>query len=260
MPIINVIGDVSGSGDLVIDTRLTDTGVTPGIYGNSTSVPQIAVDSKGRITGVILKTVVAPKGPAGPQGAQGLEGPVGPMGPQGYRGPTGDRGDLGPAGPQGIQGPVGPKGDVGPTGPQGIQGPAGVRGPAGSSEIVDAAQAAAIQSASSATLAEQRAAAALASAESALLSAELATQKAAIAVAQAEAAAIAASQSSDKFYVHDQTSAEDTWNVQHNLNKFPAVSITDSAGDQVEGEVQYVGANLLLVKFSAPFAGRAYIN
>lgn len=64
----------------------------------------------------------------------------------------------------------------------------------------------------------------------------------------------------DKHYAHDQSIASATWNITHNLNKYPSVTITDSAGDEVEGEVRYNGVNSLTVKFSAPFAGKAYLN
>ena len=65
---------------------------------------------------------------------------------------------------------------------------------------------------------------------------------------------------SDKYYAHDQAQAEAQWAIEHNLNKYPSVTITDSAGDQVEGEVRYNGLNSLTVRFSAPFAGKAYLN
>jgi hypothetical protein len=64
----------------------------------------------------------------------------------------------------------------------------------------------------------------------------------------------------DKNYVHDQTLASSNWILNHNLNKFPAVSVADSTGDTVEGSVMYNGLNSLTIKFSAPFAGKAYLN
>jgi hypothetical protein len=64
----------------------------------------------------------------------------------------------------------------------------------------------------------------------------------------------------DKHLAHTQAVASAEWAITHNLNKYPAVTITDSAGDQVEGEVHYDSLNALTVKFSAPFAGRAYLN
>lgn len=43
--------------------------------------------------------------------------------------------------------------------------------------------------------------------------------------------------------------------VTHSLNKYPAVTILDTAGDEVEGEVFHVDNNNLLVSFSAAFGG-----
>jgi len=45
-----------------LTASLTTTGVTPNTYGSSTQVPQITVDSKGRITGVTLVTITAGAG------------------------------------------------------------------------------------------------------------------------------------------------------------------------------------------------------
>lgn len=51
----------------VTSAKMSTTGVTGGIYGSSTAVPQITVDAKGRITGVTSVTVTgaAPGGAAG---------------------------------------------------------------------------------------------------------------------------------------------------------------------------------------------------
>lgn len=48
--------------------------------------------------------------------------------------------------------------------------------------------------------------------------------------------------------------------VPHNLSKYPAVSVTDSAGDSVFGNVTYAGVNSLTVSFSAPFSGTVTCN
>lgn len=44
------------------NTRLTDTGVTADTYGDATTVPQITVDAKGRITGVVDVPIDVPTG------------------------------------------------------------------------------------------------------------------------------------------------------------------------------------------------------
>jgi hypothetical protein len=50
--LITLTGDVTGSGTGTFVTSLSSTGVTAGTYGNNTTIPQVTVDAKGRITGV----------------------------------------------------------------------------------------------------------------------------------------------------------------------------------------------------------------
>lgn len=71
---------------------------------------------------------------------------------------------------------------------------------------------------------------------------------------------VIASTSGDKNYVHDQSSASATWNITHNLNKRPAVSVVDSAGTQVICDVQYVSDNEVTLTFDDSTAGKAYFN
>lgn len=61
-------------------------------------------------------------------------------------------------------------------------------------------------------------------------------------------------------HIHTQTAAASSWTITHNLGKFPSVSIVDSSEQEVIGEVEYVNDNTLIVKFSAAFSGKAYIN
>ena len=64
----------------------------------------------------------------------------------------------------------------------------------------------------------------------------------------------------DKTYLHQQTVASDTWVVVHNLNKYPAVSVIDSAGNEVVGEIIYNDANQCTLKFEGGFKGTATFN
>lgn len=48
--------------------------------------------------------------------------------------------------------------------------------------------------------------------------------------------------------------------VNHNLGKYPAVTVFDSAGDQVEGSIAYNNTNSLEVSFAAPFSGTITCN
>jgi hypothetical protein len=44
------------------------------------------------------------------------------------------------------------------------------------------------------------------------------------------------------------------------MDRHPAVSVVDSAGTVVFGEVTYDSANQITVRFSSGFAGKAYLN
>lgn len=61
-------------------------------------------------------------------------------------------------------------------------------------------------------------------------------------------------------HVHTQTLASAEWTVTHNLGKNPSVSIVDSAEEEVIGEVQHTDVNNLIIRFSAAFSGKAYLN
>lgn len=50
------------------------------------------------------------------------------------------------------------------------------------------------------------------------------------------------------------------WNVVHGLGRFPAVSVVDSAGDIVLGDVVYIDSTRLTVTFGAPFSGAVYLT
>lgn len=61
-------------------------------------------------------------------------------------------------------------------------------------------------------------------------------------------------------HIHNQPSASAEWTITHNLGKFPSVSVVDSSGAEVIGEVEYLTDTQLKVKFSAAFSGKAYLN
>lgn len=61
-------------------------------------------------------------------------------------------------------------------------------------------------------------------------------------------------------YVHDQQVASATWVVVHDLNKYAAVNIVDTANDIIMGEVKYNSLNQLTITFTAAISGKAYLN
>jgi hypothetical protein len=65
---------------------------------------------------------------------------------------------------------------------------------------------------------------------------------------------------SDAKYTHSQDAASDTWTVNHNLGKYPSVTVVDSANSVVIGDIDYTSLNSLTVAFSAAFSGKVYCN
>jgi len=61
-------------------------------------------------------------------------------------------------------------------------------------------------------------------------------------------------------YAHTQSVASATWTITHNLGYRPAVSVVDSGGNYVVGDVNYVSVSALTISFSAPFGGFAYLS
>ena len=51
-----------------------------------------------------------------------------------------------------------------------------------------------------------------------------------------------------------------TWNIQHNLGKFPSITVIDTSNTVVNGEYTYTDNNNVVLNFSAAFAGKAYLN
>jgi hypothetical protein len=76
---------------------------------------------------------------------------------------------------------------------------------------------------------------------------------------QAATKRYADARTADKNYTQPFTSAS-TVNVTHGLGKYPAVTVTDTAGDVVVGDVLYTSLSALTVSFSAPFSGTVICN
>jgi hypothetical protein len=72
--------------------------------------------------------------------------------------------------------------------------------------------------------------------------------------------ALAAGGTGDLSYTFTQLTPATVWTIAHNLGKRPSVSVTDSGGTEVYGDVNYVDANNLTITFSAAFGGVAYLN
>jgi hypothetical protein len=54
--------------------------------------------------------------------------------------------------------------------------------------------------------------------------------------------------------------ASSVWILEHNLNKYPAVSIVNSANVTVYGDIVYDTLNKVTVTFNAAHTGKAFFN
>jgi hypothetical protein len=64
----------------------------------------------------------------------------------------------------------------------------------------------------------------------------------------------------DLFYEHNQLVPLSSWEIEHNLSKYPSVTIVDSGGTIVIGDVVYNSENKVTVTFGSAFSGKAYFN
>ena len=64
----------------------------------------------------------------------------------------------------------------------------------------------------------------------------------------------------DKHFVFTKSTPDSVWEITHNLDKYPSVTVVDSAGSVVMGDITYTSKSTLTVTFSAAFSGKAYLN
>lgn len=64
----------------------------------------------------------------------------------------------------------------------------------------------------------------------------------------------------DKFYLFDNPVASTVWNINHNQNKYPSVTIVDGSNNVIYGNILYVNVNNLTITFATAISGKAYIN
>ena len=61
-------------------------------------------------------------------------------------------------------------------------------------------------------------------------------------------------------YRHTQNAPLTTWTVNHNLNFYPNVTVFNSAGSQVEGNVTHTNETSLTLTFSTAVSGQAHLS
>lgn len=60
-------------------------------------------------------------------------------------------------------------------------------------------------------------------------------------------------------FEHIQATASDVWNVRHNLNKYPSVTIL-VGGTKAHGQIDYIDKNNIVISFNGIYSGIASMN
>ena len=50
------------------------------------------------------------------------------------------------------------------------------------------------------------------------------------------------------------------WNIEHNLDKYPSVTVVNESKEVVIGSTVYIDKDNITITFSAAFSGYAYLN
>lgn len=64
----------------------------------------------------------------------------------------------------------------------------------------------------------------------------------------------------DDTFVYEQGIASDVWVITHNLNKYPSITLVDSAGTVFKAKEEYNSANQVTVYLNGATTGKAYLN
>jgi hypothetical protein len=64
----------------------------------------------------------------------------------------------------------------------------------------------------------------------------------------------------DKTHTHYQGVSAASWTINHNLNKYPAVNVIDSANSNIMGSITYDSLNQITISFAGDTSGTATLN
>jgi hypothetical protein len=132
------------------------------------------------------------------------------------------------SGPKGDQGPSGPTGPTGPTGPQGLTGATGPLGNTGPTGVTGPDG--------------------------------ISAYEVWIAAGNTGPPSQFFSAITNQTYHHVQGTPSAQWHVVHNVGRMVQVTVIDSGGTVVEGDLTYLSPDELTIDFTAAFAGEAYLT
>lgn len=64
----------------------------------------------------------------------------------------------------------------------------------------------------------------------------------------------------EQTYIFTQLTPDTLWDIIHNLNRYPSVTVVDSGGSEIIPSVIYISGNQVQLHFSNATSGKAYLN
>lgn len=64
----------------------------------------------------------------------------------------------------------------------------------------------------------------------------------------------------DRYYYHTQAATAEEWVIEHNLGKYPSVTVVSSAGEEIYCDKTFVSINKVVLNFGTPISGAAFLN
>lgn len=61
-------------------------------------------------------------------------------------------------------------------------------------------------------------------------------------------------------FAFQQETESEIWVIEHNLNRYPVVTIIDNEGNELIGDVKYDSENQITIAFSEACSGKVFLN
>jgi len=61
-------------------------------------------------------------------------------------------------------------------------------------------------------------------------------------------------------FVFQQMVPDTLWTIVHNLNGYPNVTVVESDGSEIEGEISYIDTTTITFEIAWPVSGKAYLS
>ena len=64
----------------------------------------------------------------------------------------------------------------------------------------------------------------------------------------------------NNYFVYQTDQPMSNWDINHGLNKYPNINLVDNTNSAIMGDIHYVDLNHIVVSFTEPICGRAFLS